>query len=51
MNMQTKVKAAGAARLPDAPDTMALATQETVLSPRFYTTDFDALDAIEPLLP
>ncbi|MCH2238752.1 MAG: magnesium-protoporphyrin IX monomethyl ester aerobic oxidative cyclase [Sphingomonadales bacterium RIFCSPHIGHO2_01_FULL_65_20] len=47
MNMQTKVKAAGSARLPDAPDTMALATQETVLSPRFYTTDFDALDAID----
>ncbi len=29
------------------PDTMALAKQETVLSPRFYTTDFKALDAID----
>lgn len=31
----------------DKPDTMALAKQETVLSPRFYTTDFAALDAID----
>ncbi|QZH75071.1 MAG: magnesium-protoporphyrin IX monomethyl ester (oxidative) cyclase [Erythrobacter sp.] len=30
-----------------ADDTMALATHETVLSPRFYTTDFAALDAID----
>jgi magnesium-protoporphyrin IX monomethyl ester (oxidative) cyclase len=29
------------------PDTMAMATHETVLSPRFYTTDFKALDAID----
>ena len=28
-------------------DTMAIARQETVLSPRFYTTDFAALDAID----
>ncbi len=28
-------------------DTYAMATHETVLSPRFYTTDFDALDAID----
>ncbi len=28
-------------------DTMAIARQETVLSPRFYTTDFQALDAID----
>lgn len=28
-------------------DTMAMARQETVLSPRFYTTDFTALDAID----
>ena len=28
-------------------DTMAMATHETVLSPRFYTTDFDALDEID----
>ncbi|WP_230207019.1 magnesium-protoporphyrin IX monomethyl ester (oxidative) cyclase [Novosphingobium sp. Gsoil 351] len=30
-----------------APDTMAMATQDTVLSPRFYTTDFAQLDAID----
>ena len=30
-----------------APDTMSLALRETVLSPRFYTTDFDALDSID----
>ena len=29
------------------PDTMALASHETVLTPRFYTTDFAALDAID----
>ncbi|KLI62846.1 magnesium-protoporphyrin IX monomethyl ester (oxidative) cyclase [Aurantiacibacter marinus] len=28
-------------------DTMEMAKHETVLSPRFYTTDFDALDAID----
>jgi magnesium-protoporphyrin IX monomethyl ester (oxidative) cyclase len=28
-------------------DTMAMAQQNTVLSPRFYTTDFDALDRID----
>ncbi|MEM9168555.1 MAG: magnesium-protoporphyrin IX monomethyl ester (oxidative) cyclase [Pseudomonadota bacterium] len=28
-------------------DTNAAATQETILSPRFYTTDFDALNAID----
>jgi magnesium-protoporphyrin IX monomethyl ester (oxidative) cyclase len=27
-----------------APDTMGLALRDTVLSPRFYTTDFEALD-------
>ena len=29
------------------PDTMAMAREETVLSPRFYTTDFAKLDAID----
>ncbi len=28
-------------------DAMAMAKENTVLSPRFYTTDFDALDAID----
>ena len=28
------------------PDTMGLALRDTVLSPRFYTTDFDALDRV-----
>lgn len=27
-------------------DAMAIATQDTMLTPRFYTTDFDALDSI-----
>lgn len=31
----------------DVPDTMAMATHDTALSPRFYTTDFKALDAID----
>jgi magnesium-protoporphyrin IX monomethyl ester (oxidative) cyclase len=28
-------------------EAMAIATQDTMLTPRFYTTDFDALDAID----
>jgi magnesium-protoporphyrin IX monomethyl ester (oxidative) cyclase len=32
---------------PGAPDTMSLALRDTVLSPRFYTTDFPALDKID----
>lgn len=42
MNAHTAV-----ARSVDAPDTMAMAVHDTVLSPRFYTTDFEALDAID----
>ena len=30
-----------------APDTMDLALRDTVLSPRFYTTDFVALDKVD----
>jgi len=42
MNAPTKITAP---RTSD--DAMALAKQDTMLSPRFYTTDFDALDAID----
>jgi magnesium-protoporphyrin IX monomethyl ester (oxidative) cyclase len=35
------------ARIEAAPDTLEMATEDTVLSPRFYTTDFAALDRID----
>ena len=43
MNAFTKIEPQGESK----PDTMAMATHETALSPRFYTTDFKALDAID----
>ncbi len=35
------------AEMADAFDTTAMATETTMLSPRFYTTDFDEMDAID----
>jgi magnesium-protoporphyrin IX monomethyl ester (oxidative) cyclase len=42
MNAMNPVATAGS-----APDTMGLALRDTVLSPRFYTTDFAALDRVD----
>ena len=33
--------------VPKAADTQSMATEDTILSPRFYTTDFKALDSID----
>ena len=43
MNAHAKI----APKLDDATDTMAIARQDTVLSPRFYTTDYEAMDKID----
>ncbi len=43
MNAHTKI----APELADAPDTMEIAQQDTVLAPRFYTTDYDAMDKLD----
>ena len=47
MNAHTQVKADPAHAMMTSEEAMALATKDTVLTPRFYTTDFDALDAID----
>ncbi|WP_188946076.1 magnesium-protoporphyrin IX monomethyl ester (oxidative) cyclase [Polymorphobacter multimanifer] len=44
MNAHTKISPSGPVTQEDA---VAMATQDTVLSPRFYTTDFEAMDRID----
>jgi len=43
----TKIEAAHGGKIMTSDEAMALATKDTILTPRFYTTDFDALDAID----
>ncbi|RGP41305.1 Magnesium-protoporphyrin IX monomethyl ester (oxidative) cyclase [Altererythrobacter insulae] len=47
MNAPAKIEAAHGGKIMTSDEAMALATKDTVLTPRFYTTDFDALDAID----
>ena len=47
MNAPAKIDTAQNNGMMTSEEAMALATQDTVLTPRFYTTDFDALDAID----
>ena len=48
MNAHTVIERADAApATTEKPDVHAMVQHETVLSPRFYTTDFKALDSID----
>ena len=47
MNAPSKIEAAHGGKIMTSDEAMALATKDTILTPRFYTTDFDALDAID----
>ncbi len=44
---KANINAAHGGKIMTSDEAMALATQDTILTPRFYTTDFDALDAID----
>jgi magnesium-protoporphyrin IX monomethyl ester (oxidative) cyclase len=47
MNAHTPIETPASEEMMTSDEAMALATQDTMLTPRFYTTDFDALDAID----
>ena len=47
MNAHTEITSAEHQDMMTSEEAMDLAQQDTMLAPRFYTTDFDALDAID----
>ena len=47
MNAHTEITSAEHQDMMTSEEAMDLAKQDTMLAPRFYTTDFDALDAID----
>ena len=46
MDLYPEARTRNPARTP-LPDTTAMATETTLLNPRFYTTDFDEMDRID----